>query len=533
LTPAGLPKYNPDVKLLPPDWLAVPPDLQGRLPKMVGAMPTEIHRSHLPILSPPMRAAILAANPKLTGPSGTVQRTNGILRQYQDEAATFIRERHGSIIAFQMGTGKTRTALAGTYAPDKIGIVVAPLVAWSVWKREIKTVYGNDYPVYEVRGRKLSDGLDLTKPGIYIINPEIIRDRFGEWMLTQPEFCILDEAHLYINRKTRRHAGARTLAARAKHRVALTGTPILRHVVDLHGILNCVVPGAFGGWYDFAISLGGHHGKHGGVQLGTVPREASERLDARLAEVMIRKRWEEVANYVPPLQRERIPITLSAADARTYNRLLNDVRMIIGHRVSYGTLMQAVKLMQVCSLRRFIGQTKIPFVVELACSTAEPVVIWTWHRDVAAKIADGINRREGGSAAIAVTGEEERSTRDAMIEMFCRGSARAIVCTIGAAGVGIDFTVSRISIFAEQSWTPGDMSQAEARVFRSGQTRPCITYWPIVEGSIEDRILEVLAAKEQYAASGVLTGITSETQATETALASIVDLVGMVVKEHT
>lgn len=529
MTSARTHSYNPSVGILLPDWLSVPVDVRTLIGKMAGASPVEVHRSHLPLLPPPVRAAILAANRPLSGPTGTVQRANGILRPYQDEGANFIRGRHGSILAYTMGLGKTRTVLVGTYAPDRIGIIVAPLVTWTVWKKEIALVYGDDYPVTEVRGKKLTEDDSLTRPGIYLLNPEIVRNRFSEWMAVRPEFVILDEAHLYINRQTRRHAGARSLVTRANHRVALTGTPILRHVVDLHGILNCVVPGAFGGWYDFAVELGGHHGKHGGVQIGVVAREASERLDARLADVMVRKRWEEVASFVPPLQRERLSVALSDADVRAYNRLMNDVRVVLGQQVSYTALMQAAKLIEVGALRRFIGRAKIPAVIDLACSTTEPVVVWTWHRDVAQAVVAGVNKREGGPAAVAVTGEDDRHERDASIERFQRGAVRVMVCTIAAAGLGIDFTIARIGIFAEQSWTPGEMSQAEARYYRSGQMRPCMTYWPIVEGSIEERVLEVLQEKDRHAASGVLAGVASEARAGDAVLQSIVDLVNMVV----
>ena len=489
-------------------------------------MPDLIHRSHLPLLSATVQAAILAANVPLAGPSGSVRREGGILRAYQDASATFARTRHGCLLALDCGLGKTRTSLAATYAPGRIGIIVAPLVAWTVWKKEIKLIYGQDYPITEVAGRKLEDDTSLTRPGIYLLNPEIVLARFSEWYMVRPEFVILDEAHLYVNRHTQRHAGAKALAARANHRVALTGTPILRHVVDLHGILDCVAPGAFGSWYSFATELGGHHGKHGGVELGVVPREALDRLEARLSEVMVQKKWEDVANFVPSLQRERLDVALSAADAREYNRLMNDVRLVLGQQVSYGSLMQAAKLVQVGALRRFVGFAKIPSVVDLCCSTAEPVVVWTWHRDVAQRIAAGVCKRDGGPSAIVVTGAEKREDRDEKIARFQRGSARVIACTIASAGLGIDFSNARLSVFAEQSWTPAEMSQAERRVWRTNQTRPCITYWPIVAGSIEERVLEVLQEKDAHAESGLLTGVTPTVA--PSGLDSLVDLVDMV-----
>jgi hypothetical protein len=422
--------------------------------------------------------------------------------------------------------GKTRTSLAATYAPGKIGVVVAPLVAWPVWRKEIKVVYGEDYPVVPIRGRRLT-GVDenLHDPGIYLLNPEIVYDRWTEWYTVRPAFVILDEAHLYIGRKTKRHQGAENLAGCAQHRIALTGTPVLRHIIDLHGILRCVCPGAFGSWYDLAMDLGGMHGQHG-VELDHVPADRRKRFEDRLAEVMLKCRWEEVAKDIPTLQRERIPVVLPPAAAAEYNRLATDVRRVLGNRVVYDGLLRALAMMEVGALRRFIGRAKIQAVIDLACSTQEPVVVWTWHRDVAKEIAAGIHKQDG-SVTEVITGEDSQDKRDAKIEKFQQGKTRVVCVTMAAAGLGIDFTVARFSIFAELDYTPAVMAQAERRVWRSGQTKPCITYWPVVAGSIEESILDILWTKERFADSRLLAGITKTEE--ESGLHSIIDLVDMIV----
>lgn len=515
-----------------PGWLSVPDEVGHRVPDVPGATPREVHCTHLPLLPPDVRAIIEDVNEGATGPGGAAHRQEGLLRPYQQTAADFTHDRFGSILGLDCGLGKTRTALAATYAPDKIGIIVAPLVAWSVWRREIALVYGPDYPVTEVYGRRLSDDEDLCTPGIYIVNPEIVQQRYSEWMTVRPAFTILDEAHLYINRRTKRHEGARGLASISDHRVALTGTPILRHLVDLHGMLQCVVSGAFGSWYEFAMWLGGTRGKHGGVQLGVVPRAVQDRLEVWLSEVMIRMQWEDVTDSVPPLTRERLPVVLSDRDAKHYNRLMQDVREVLGDRVTYDGLLQASKLIQVGALRRFIGRVKIPAIVDLVCSTTEPVVVWTWHRDVAEDIVRRVNHdHEGGPAAVTVTGEEPRGVRDERIDRFQRGAGRVIVCTMGAAGLGVDLTRARLTVFAEQSWTPAEMSQCERRVFRTRQTQACVTYWPLVAGTIEERILDVLQEKEDHAKSGLLDGVTSPVTTKAAGLDSIVNLVDLVVGE--
>jgi SNF2 family DNA or RNA helicase len=510
-----------------PDWYIVPPDV--RPPKLPGAGHGEVHRSHLPLIPAVDRERILTANggygvhgPQYAWPDAAQ------LRPYQVEAAQFSRVRAGSILALDMGTGKSRTSLCGTYLQGGIGVIVAPLVTWNVWKKEIALIYGPNHPVFALRGRTCPSGLSaLTKPGTYLINPEILLNRTSDWYNNRPDWVILDESHYFVNRKANRSRGAQDLAAKAGHRIALTGTPILRHVADLYGILKAACPGAFGSWYDFAREVGATHGAHGLV-LGKPTPEMLDRLDARLSEVMIRKRWEDVASFVPKLTRERVPITLSAADTAEYNRLLKDVRHVFGNRVCYADLLKASHMMQVGALHRFVGRAKVASVVDLACATGEPVVIWTWHRDVADAVAKGIHARDG-SVADVVTGEDTQAKRDRLIAQFQTGKSRVLVCTMSAAGVGIDLTVARISIYAEIDWTPAVMAQCERRTWRSGQTRPCISYWPVVEGTVDEHALDVLLSKEEYAKSGLLEGIAVTTPASVES--TIVDLVDLVVGE--
>lgn len=524
----------PTMRSRVPDWWVVPLDLRREVCGLLGASWGDVHRSHLPELTADQRGKVLCGEVIPDDPVAVVSaeltdlwKRRANLRDYQIKAAAFAYSRVGSLLAMSMGTGKTRTSLCSCYSPGGVGVIVAPLVAWTVWKKEIKLVYGDDYPVTEVRGRLLGEDDSLQNPGIYLINPEIVNDRWSEWNGCFPAFAILDEAHLYTNKHTKRHQGAQNLCGQAKKRIALTGTPVLRHLVDLYGILRCVVPGAFGSYYEFALALGAKHGDHG-LDLGAVPKAAREWLDRRMAEVAVYMRWEDVAT-VPPITRERLAVTLSDADAREYNRLQQDVRAILGGQVRYQALLEAVKLLEVSTLRRFIGRAKVLAVADLVRSTNEPVVVWTWHKDVARSIASALHAK--GVTAEVVTGDDDQGARDAAIARFQSGVYRAFVGTIGAAGVGVDLTRARITVIAEPSWLPAEIAQAEARVFRSGQTKPCITYWPMVAGTIEERVIEVLLAKEKYADSRALGGIAGGmTPTRDDTLDSLVSLVDLVVK---
>lgn len=492
------------------DWFRVPPEFRSRLPRVSGIRGPEVHLSHLPLLPPDIRGLAKPLYEREVADDVPWH----LLRPYQERAARFCRGREGSILALDMGLGKTRTSLVASWSPGKVGVIVAPLVAFGVWLREIAVVYGSDYPVTVVRGRRLADDGSLERPGIYLLNPEIVRHRWSEWISVRPEFVLLDEAHLYVRERTRRHHGAQSLAGIAKMRIALTGTPILRHVVDLHGILRCVCPSAFGGWVEFALENGGRPGSHG-IELGKPTPDQVALLERRLSQVMVQMRWREVIEDVPPITREKVDVRLPPREAQEYNRLARDIRKILGDRVTYEGLLRAAAMVEVGALRRFVGRAKVGAVADLVCGTDDPVVVWAWHRDVAEAIAEKV--RGNGSEAVVLHGGIAQSERDAVIAAFQRRDGPRVLCaTMAAVGLGVDLTRARYSVFAELDWTPAVMAQSERRVWRSGQEAPCVTYWVVVPGSVEDRVLEILLQKDEFARADVLPGIAPSDSASST-----------------
>ena len=484
------------------DWFEFDPDRVGLPPgRNAGGFAridgvSCIHRTMLPLLTGAQRAKI--GDPVWFEGVEDVDPTN--LRAYQVDAATFAREREGSLLAMSMGTGKTRTSLYAVREDrDQVGVIVAPKVTFPVWQKEIALVFGADYPVRILSGRTPGVTKGVREPGINLLNPEILGARWSEWLGFRLDYGILDEAHYYTRGRAGRTQAAAALANLCRRRVALTGTPILRHVMDLHGIIQAIAPWSFGGWQQLAVWLGLRRGPHGWDLKEPLTLDARERLDARLLEIALYRRWEEVSEFVPPLQRELLRVEFEPDEAKQYQRLADDVREALGDQPSLADLVQAsvVQLVQVLALRRFVGRAKIRHVVDLVRSAGEPVVVWTWHRDVAKETAAAL-RKEGLRVSL-VTGEDADKVRQANILRFQVGETDVFVGTIAVASVGIDLTRARITVMGEMSWLPAEIAQAEARVFRTGQTRPCITYWPIFRKTIEDRILEILIAKADHA----------------------------------
>jgi SNF2 family DNA or RNA helicase len=77
---------------------------------------------------------------------------------------------------------------------------------------------------------------------------------------------------------------------------------------------------------------------------------------------------------------------------------------------------------------------------------------------------------------------------------------QVIVCSLTAAGVGVNLQVASDVVLAELSWTDAEQTQAIDRVHRIGQTEP-VTAWRIIAAqTIDARIAELIDSKAGLAA---------------------------------
>jgi SWI/SNF-related matrix-associated actin-dependent regulator 1 of chromatin subfamily A len=93
---------------------------------------------------------------------------------------------------------------------------------------------------------------------------------------------------------------------------------------------------------------------------------------------------------------------------------------------------------------------------------------------------------------VTLTGDHNQTQRQTAVETFQAGDADVFIGTIGAAGVGITLTAASHVVFAELSWVPGDVSQAEDRCHRIGQQDSVLIQHLVVDGSLDARMAEVL-----------------------------------------
>jgi hypothetical protein len=156
----------------------------------------------------------------------------------------------------------------------------------------------------------------------------------------------------------------------------------------------------------------------------------------------------------------------------------------------------------VFTVMRRIGQAKAGLAADYAAQLARnvgKVVFFAKHIDVMDEAERTLAKRGVGYASIR--GDQTPKVRRANIEAFLTDPEIAVVvCSLTAAGVGLNLQVASNVVLAELSWTSAEQTQAIDRVHRIGQTEP-VTAWRIIAAqTIDPRLAQLIDDKAGLAA---------------------------------
>jgi SNF2 family DNA or RNA helicase len=134
----------------------------------------------------------------------------------------------------------------------------------------------------------------------------------------------------------------------------------------------------------------------------------------------------------------------------------------------------------------------LPFVRD-ALETEGKIVLWCWHRSVVDRYMEGL----ADLFPVRFTGQDTPGQKAKAIKEFCEGKARVFVANIRSAGTGLNLQVASHAVFAEISWVPTDIVQAEDRIHRIGTKRPAYYTYFVVGGTVEEWVIRNLVEKQK------------------------------------
>jgi superfamily II DNA or RNA helicase len=432
-----------------------------------------------------------------------------ILRPYQRDGLDFLAFvsglGKGAILADDMGLGKTIQALAWIEwlrERDPRGgpaLVVCPASVVHNWQRESER-FTPGLRVMALTSGEERHALRREVPhhDLIVTTYALLRRDLASWRAIPLRAAILDEAQ---NIKNPDAAVSRAvLELDARHRLALTGTPIENRALDLWSIMRFVNPGYLGPRAAFVKRY----------DRPEAPARSRRLLAARLRPVMVRRLKAQVAPELPDRIEERLECVMTPGQRKLYlaelmrgratvERLKATPDGVMGHR--FEVLAALTRLRQVCchpSLaggRDGLGSGKFDTLFEiLEPLLAEGHKVLVFSQFVECLKLLGADMKARGIRYHVLTGATTR--REAVVRAFENDPEPcAFLISLKAGGAGLNLTAASYVVLFDPWWNPAVEAQAIDRAHRIGQTRTVIAYRMIAEGTIEEKIWDLQQRK--------------------------------------
>jgi hypothetical protein len=450
---------------------------------------------------------------------------------HQSRFLEAVRDGHRTfLLADEPGLGKTaESVLAASVANAYPLLAVVPNVVKMNWAREVERWTPHR------RATVISgDGEDIDAfADVFIVNYEIL-DRHLSWLGSIGlKGMVVDEAHFIKNLSSQRSQNVLALGGRIREQVrdplllALTGTPLINDVEDFDAIWR------FLGWTN---------GEKPGPQLmekldatGLTPADKAfypEARDAVISLGIVRRKKKDVAADLPDKLIADLPVELDDEDGRSIQRAERELAQRLADR--YRRIIEArgssrpapapgevdddiVRLVaqneldeskasgtgaeNVFTMVRRIGRAKAHLAADYAAQlqrSVGKVVFFAKHIDV--MDAAEAHFAASGLRTVSLRGDQTASARQDAIDAFNNDPDVGIaVCSLTAAGVGVNLQVASNVVLAELSWTAAEQTQAIDRVHRIGQDEP-VTAWRIIAAhTMDTKIAELIDSKQGLA----------------------------------
>ncbi|HEX3929843.1 MAG TPA: DEAD/DEAH box helicase [Nocardioides sp.] len=466
------------------------------------------------------------------------------LRDYQRHGFTWLDTLTslglGACLADDMGLGKTVTLIAlhlqrASRRPGPT-LVVCPASLLGNWEAEIRSFA----PGVGVRrfhgGQRRLDGLEATAerpdPGFVLTTYGTLRRDAPTLATVGWGLAVADEAQ---HVKNARSATARALRAiPSAARVALTGTPVENDLTELWAILDWATPGLLGSRQAFRRVWAAP------IESGHEPTKAKQ-LAALIGPFLLRRRKSDpgIAPELPDKTETDHLLGLTREQVVLYESFVRDTMERIrraDEETRRGLVLALLTgLKQICnhpahflkqSGGRLAGRSeKLDLLDELVGTVlAEDtsVLVFTQYVAMARLLEDHLSR--SGVPHQLLHGGTPVRRREAMVASFQAGEVPVFLLSLKAGGTGLNLTRADHVVHVDRWWNPAVEDQATDRAHRIGQTRPVQVHRMVTQGTVEERVAELLRRKRSLADAVLAHG---ETALTELDNDELLDLVAL------
>lgn len=442
------------------------------------------------------------------------------LRPYQQRGYEWlyknIRLGVGSLIADDMGLGKTLQVISallrmkqdGALTPEKKALVIVPTTLLTNWSNEIRKFAPSlCYALYHgpERSWERLNGAEVVLTTYGILRTDI--EKINEYPLA---IVVVDEAQNIKNADTAQAKAAKKL--KPSLRIAMTGTPVENRLSEYYSIFEFINPGLLGALSEFTTELA--------RPIETERNhEALDRFRKITMPFLLRrvKTDKSIISDLPEKIETNQYCTLTAEQAALYQNAVEEMLQEIAKEDEKDirrrglVLKMLTTLKQICNhpaqyLKkgepdpRFSGKAqRLLELLEEILAAGEKTLIFTQYREMGDLLVPMLRDKLGLDVPF-LHGGCSREQRDQMVEQFQKHYAtRVLLLSLKAGGTGLNLTAATNVVHYDLWWNPAVEAQATDRAYRIGQDRNVLVHRLITQGTLEEKIDDMIQRKKELA----------------------------------
>ncbi|MGQ9721246.1 MAG: DEAD/DEAH box helicase [Candidatus Jordarchaeum sp.] len=427
----------------------------------------------------------------------------------------------GACLADDMGLGKTIQLIAlmlhennGEQSNPKRSptLIICPMSIVGNWHRELQR-FGPSLKVMVHHGVDRLSGRDFEEEARRhdaVITTYSLTHRDEETLSRIEWECIvLDEAQNIKNQAAKQTQAIKRLAA--KHKIALTGTPVENRLSELWSIMDFLNKGYLGTVKDFhtkfAIPIEKYRNPHRAEAL------------KRLVQPFILRRLKTdktIIKDLPEKMEMKVFCNLTREQATLYEAVVEEMMEKIetseGIQRKGLVLSTLMKLKQVCNhpaqflhdgskLPRRSGKlARLEEMLEEALAEGDKSLIFTQFAEMGTMLRNHLQETLE-CEALFLHGGTPKKQREVMIQRFQdeKHGSPLFILSIKAGGLGLNLTAANRVFHFDRWWNPAVENQATDRAFRIGQKRNVQVHKFVCVGTLEERIDQMIEQKRELA----------------------------------
>jgi hypothetical protein len=465
------------------------------------------------------------SNPSLVQTVHPADGFQGTLRPYQQAGLSWLGflDSLGFVacLADDMGLGKTIQLLAFLSvkkAQNLTSLLVVPASLIANWSSEIDKFYPElvvhiAHPGSQSGSEKTELSHDRLAQTDLVITTYAMVQRYEVLQNFQWDYVILDEAQAIKNPGTKQTRAIKKL--HATNRIILTGTPVENRLGDLWSLFDFLNPGLLGNLTEFKTFAKTLDQDVAGY--GRLRRVISPYILRRL------KTDHSIISDLPDKVEMKTFASLSKKQTILYHNLVEEIAAALEHidgMQRRGLILSSLmKFKQLCNHPdQFLGTGafdekdsgkfgRLREICETVVEKREKMLVFTQFREITPALHDflaGIFGREGR----VLHGSVPVKQRKAIVEAFQSKDTYIpfMVLSLKAGGVGLNLTEANHVVHFDRWWNPAVENQATDRAFRIGQQKNVVVHKFITEGTIEEKIDDLLEAKARLSEDVIAAG---------------------------